>query len=197
MSSQIEQIRAKIDQRRKAEIDKNGNAKDLFCAVRLWAYADLLGILDTIPEHPVPADLEAEIDREIQKLRTAPCYDELRNFARHFVEWGANTQNDRDMKTGIELIAAERNRQIEEKGWTAEHDDSHKKEELAMAAVAFALPDSIYGLKRTFWPFGNPCLAHFNGYTQNKQERIRELAKAGALIAAEIDRLHREIEKEK
>lgn len=89
MSNQIEQIRAVIDQRRKAQLDKNGNAKDLFCAVRLWAYADLLGILDTIPEHPVPADLEAEIYREIQKLRTSPCYDELRNFARHFAEWGA------------------------------------------------------------------------------------------------------------
>ena len=98
MSNQIEQIRAVVDQRRKAQLDKNGNAKDLFCAVRLWAYADLLGILDTIPEHPVPTDLEAEINREIQKLRTAPCYDELRNFARHFHAAGMLAERERLMK---------------------------------------------------------------------------------------------------
>lgn len=45
-----DQIRAEIERRRKAQLDINGNAKDLFCAVRLWAYADLLGILDTLPE---------------------------------------------------------------------------------------------------------------------------------------------------
>lgn len=37
---------------------------------------------------PDEDSLEAEIDREIQKLHTAPCYDELRNFAYHFVEYG-------------------------------------------------------------------------------------------------------------
>ena len=35
------------------------------------------------------AGLEEEIYREIQKLHTAPCYDELRNFALHFAECGA------------------------------------------------------------------------------------------------------------
>lgn len=102
MSKQIEQIRAVIDQRRKAQLDKNGNAKDLFCAVRLWAYADLLGILDTIPEHPVTADLEAEINREIQKLRTAPCYDELRNFALHFHAAGMLAERERLMEEAID-----------------------------------------------------------------------------------------------
>ena len=38
------------------------------------------------------------------------------------------------MKTGIELIAEERKRQIEEEGWTAEHDDQQTDGEIAEAA---------------------------------------------------------------
>jgi hypothetical protein len=42
--------------------------------------------------------------------------------------------------TEIELIAAERKRQIEEEGWTAEHDEQWKKGELAKAAMCYAMP---------------------------------------------------------
>lgn len=56
------------------------------------------GAMPAPKEQPV-SDLEAEIDREIQKLHTAPCYDELRNFACHFAEWG--------VKRFREQIAAE------------------------------------------------------------------------------------------
>ena len=35
------------------------------------------------------------------------------------------------MKTGIELIAEERQRQIEVEGWTADHDKWHTDESLA------------------------------------------------------------------
>ena len=34
-------------------------------------------------------DLDAEIDRKVQELHTAPCYNELAAFARHFVAVGA------------------------------------------------------------------------------------------------------------
>lgn len=37
-----------------------------------------------------PAELEAEIDKEVKKLHTAPCYDELAAFARHFFSLGAS-----------------------------------------------------------------------------------------------------------
>ena len=40
------------------------------------------------------------------------------------------------MKTGIELIAEERKRQIEKEGWPREHDSKHFHGELAMAASA-------------------------------------------------------------
>src|SRR5690242_14227731 len=40
---------------------------------------------------------------------------------------------------GVELIRVERIRQIEEEGWTAEHDENHQEGELARAAAAYAL----------------------------------------------------------
>ncbi len=42
------------------------------------------------------------------------------------------------MKTGIELIAEEREWQISAMGWTADHDDTHTEEEMVSAAVAYA-----------------------------------------------------------
>jgi len=98
--------------------------------------------------------------------------------------------------TGVGLIAAERQRQIEKEGWDAEHDDDHDGEQLAFAAVCYALPKRSmslnYGLAEIgveitdlFWPWDEEW------WKPTPKNRIRELEKAGALIAAEIDRLLR------
>lgn len=94
------------------------------------------------------------------------------------------------MNTGIELIAAERTRQVNDEGWSSEHDDGHRHEELASAAAYYALPteernelERIIPVDLWPWDLSQPKL------TPN--DRIRELTKAGALIAAEIDRLMR------
>lgn len=101
--------------------------------------------------------------------------------------------------TGIDRIAAERQRQIEVEGWTPEHDQHHVRGDLARAAVVYAMPPEwraendianvLYGrVTRSgvqhegVWPKG------WN-YKPTHDDRIRELVKAGALIAAEIDRL--------
>lgn len=118
---------------------------------------------------------------------------------------------------GIERIVAERQRQIEEEGWTAEHDDTHTSEQLAMAAACYAAPEKIY-VRLEFaggvdfhdpWPWagiwdkragcGDTRKGEKNEganfppdpgeYLDN--ERLDLLTKAGALIAAEIDRLTR------
>lgn len=97
-------------------------------------------------------------------------------------------------KTGIELIAEERQRQIEKEGWTSEHDSQFVCGELTDAAVMYAmrgywkdrLPTEYVGTQETpgfIWPFGTEW------WKPTPQDRIRELQKAGALIAAEIDRL--------
>jgi hypothetical protein len=98
---------------------------------------------------------------------------------------------------GIERIAAERKRQIEEEGWTAEHDDAFAMDQLARAATCYAMPGFFAkkllndGLGRwvslieLFWPWEK------HWWKPTPENRIRELEKAGALIAAEIDRLLR------
>lgn len=88
--------------------------------------------------------------------------------------------------TGVEHIAKERSRQFVEKGRTSEHDDKHTKGELADAAACYALtPRQRDQVEIDFWPWGP------NRWKPSPRKRIRELEKAGALIAAEIDRLNR------
>ena len=93
------------------------------------------------------------------------------------------------MKTGIELIAEERHRQIEKEGWTAEHDAEHFTGALALAAACYATPQKH---RHMYWagnmPFGWPWERAW--WKPTPENRIRELQKAGALIAAEIDRLN-------
>ena len=104
------------------------------------------------------------------------------------------------MKTGIKLIAEERQRQIDVECWTSEHDDQYKKDFLALAAASYALPSysrphnqfvlKLNDFQSSFvvpltWPFDDLW------WKPTPMNRIRELQKAGALIAAEIDRLQR------
>lgn len=93
--------------------------------------------------------------------------------------------------TGSDLIAAERRRQIEAEGWTPEHDAEHTGDDLAYAAVAYATPrvdrDMRYDSQGEIVPHRWPWARKF--WKPVPEDRVRELVKAGALIAAEIDRL--------
>jgi hypothetical protein len=92
----------------------------------------------------------------------------------------------------IELIAAERQRQIDVEGWVEAHDDEHDGGQLAKAAACYALaaggvPHSsgFRGGAFLFWPWD------WRHWKPTPSDRIRELTKAGALIVAEIERLQR------
>ncbi len=99
-------------------------------------------------------------------------------------------------KSGVELIKEERQRQIEVEGWTPEHDDKHTEGSLSDAAAVYAaLPTNIYFHDKQYvdqhrfielWPWDKDWLK------PTPDDRVRELVKAGALIAAEIDRLNRQ-----
>jgi len=80
--------------------------------------------------------------------------------------------------SGIELIAAERKRQIEGEGCTSEHDDQHTDGSLKQAAIAY-----LGGTWPKSWSR--------QGDKRKEHGPIRRLVIAGALIAAEIDRLLR------
>ena len=82
--------------------------------------------------------------------------------------------------TGVELIAAERQRQMDVEGWTPEHDAEHDAGEILDAAICYAVPR--FAVK--YWPWGRQ-------WWKPSDDPIRNLVKAGALIAAEIDRLRR------
>ena len=84
---------------------------------------------------------------------------------------------------GIALIAAERQRQVESEGWTAEHDDEHSDGSLARAGACYAMVRPNMEIP-FYWPW-DPS------WWKPSPDPIRNLAKAGALIAAEIDRLLR------
>lgn len=89
--------------------------------------------------------------------------------------------------TGAERIAQERATH-EAKGYTAADDDRWENSELAKAAVCYAAPAlTDFESLAWLWPWGTrPPTMVFS-----IERRLKQLAKAGALIAAEIDRLER------
>jgi len=90
--------------------------------------------------------------------------------------------------TGAELIAKERERQITEEGWTAEHDNEHPNGNLAIAGACYALATFGYYASEAMnlWPWASEW------WKPTPNDPIRQLIKAGALIAAEIDKLQRQ-----
>jgi hypothetical protein len=94
---------------------------------------------------------------------------------------------------GIERIAEERQRQIEVEGWTSEHDEQHIFGELSGAASCYArtasrqIANEFYEAETTNPPCQEWRWSH--EWWKPSTDPIRNLEKAGALIAAEIDRL--------
>lgn len=82
-------------------------------------------------------------------------------------------------KTGIELIAQERQEQIEKHGYTQDHDTQYTENELVDFATAL-LQNNI-----GYYPWNPTLWVHVK-----RKTRLDQLAIAGALIAAEIDRLN-------
>lgn len=99
-----------------------------------------------------------------------------------------NQKQEVKMKTGIEIIAEERQRHPIEEGFTAKHDEQHFAEELATAGAIYALPEHQRGVKAgetpKMWPWASEW------YKPTPDDRVKELAKAGSLCAAEIDRIN-------
>lgn len=108
-------------------------------------------------------------------------------------------------RDGAGAIGDERRRQMSQENFDAKHDDAHAGGELALAAACYAAPVQLYeklGGESTVvtfrdpWPWAEgwdkrtPFGAKF-GSVKALRMRQRELEKAGALLAAEWDRLER------
>lgn len=92
-------------------------------------------------------------------------------------------------KTGAQLISEERQEQIKKHGWSSSHDQQHIGGELAIVAATLATYhtdaqvvdfSTLYGSGDNAWGLENKL----------KHDTINRLKIAGALIAAEIDRLN-------
>jgi len=94
--------------------------------------------------------------------------------------------------SGIELIAYERLRQVEAEGYSTKHDDAHVDGALLSAAMCYAGIEWLIAggapVTRSETPMNWPWSADAWKPTNDP---VRNLVKAGALLAAEIDRLLR------
>lgn len=87
--------------------------------------------------------------------------------------------------SGFELIAIERKRQVEELGYDYSNDELYSNNELAQAGIYYALRhddrEELDALMSGNWPWDQKY------WKPTPKDRVRELVKAGALIAAQID----------
>ena len=106
-------------------------------------------------------------------------------------------------KNGIQLIAEERQRQIDVKGYNQQHYSQHRVSELIYAAIAY-VESAKFGvncaemgntnedeiMKRKVG-IGIYYQIHYPfGWDFKPSTNVRDLVKAGALIAAAIDRIN-------
>ena len=106
-------------------------------------------------------------------------------------DWPDHTPADRQATldlSGAQLIMNERNRQISAEGYTLEHDDAHDNHALMHAAGAY-LDATLF--PKMFAKFPPPCWPWEREDWKITDDPVRNLTKAGALIAAEIDRIKR------
>ena len=99
---------------------------------------------------------------------------------------------------GLDLITEERIRQIVEEGRSLDHDQQHESSQLLYAAICYASPEPIF-VKRNIVSQKKGCIGtSFQDpwpydFADKREEhsRIKQLQIAGALIAAELDRINK------
>lgn len=91
--------------------------------------------------------------------------------------------------TPLDMIKAERKRQIEVEGYTAQHDDQHSDGGMLTAANFYYL--HALGRPLTYRPDGAPLGWPWGRSCWKPKNPERDLVRAGALCMAELDRLRR------
>lgn len=100
---------------------------------------------------------------------------------------------ERDGCKAARDLLAERARQVQEEGWTPEHDDEHSCGEMAEAAACYAASARVpTSTKRRQCPGYWPWAAKW----WKPSDQRRDLIKAGALILAELERIDRATRKQ-
>lgn len=180
----------------------NDSHADWALAVGMGKYSIVLGhpnAGERVPSH-LWADAFLEEDGEVAGWITT-VEDRINNpaeFDVHLQQGVAKILSPTLASTseGARRIAAERLRQIEIEGWEPSRDLEYTRGQLAWAATCYAAPSPIFAETRGVghvrfsdpWPWA-PAWDKRPEPGAPIDERIRALEKAGALVAAEIDRL--------
>lgn len=144
----------------------------------------------------VLANLRRRIERAGEEGRPRPIFDgiDLLQNAINRLDTIRARGNTARAETGEGLskaaadVIAERRRQVEVEGWTADHDDGHDAFQMASAAMTYvhaaAWPnDQDRGFMR-YWPWDRK-------WWKPLKNARRKLVIAASLIIAEIDRIDR------
>lgn len=111
---------------------------------------------------------EKQGEQKLTELRTCQCNVD-----------GILTETE-----GIRRIAKERNRQIEEEGYDEEHDSCLSVDSFIACAISYAMRELHKQEAEKWWTWDR-------NYFKPK-DRLRNLERAGALIAAAIDKMIKE-----
>lgn len=101
--------------------------------------------------------------------------------------------------TGVESIGLERERQVEVEGWSSDHDDEHETDMALLLAAACYVEAAEFSegcenaglFDGRVFPYVPPRWPWQEWGWKPTADARRNLVKAGALLAAEIDRLDR------
>lgn len=98
-----------------------------------------------------------------------------------------------DQSAAIADVLAERRRQVEMEGWTAEHDDEHDMGELALASASYAINGAEWehGTSTSAMRLMPPDVWPWDDSWWKPQSQRRDLVRAAALLIAEIERIDR------
>lgn len=173
---------------------------DLTVVLGVGEYADEgeSAALVTIEVYSHPVDPDADpadyVEQAVAAVRGA-----LAGSDPHGLISMRDARAERDLAAlppaGATLIAIDRQRQYTAEGYIGPRDDEYVHGEIGCAAVAYLLAGlepaagapylDINETARSWWPW------HPEYFKPDPADRVRTLVKAGALIAAEIDRLNR------
>jgi hypothetical protein len=106
---------------------------------------------------------------------------------------GVAPVGSKKLLSGAGMIATERLRQKTQEGYSDEHDDEHEFGEIVEAAICYAdhaAKRSFLGAKE-YRDYESPDEWPWEWSFWKPKTPIKDLVRAGALIAAEIDRLKR------
>ncbi len=137
----------------------------------------------------------------LQRAMTAACqageYTELPNrlYDALIAGWEALQEAQpphTNLGPGVSAIATERQRQVNDNGMTPEHDLRYRRGELAWAALAYvqlAAMDLEGGGREHIATAGPPNCWPWDRLWWKPVDTRRDLVRAGALIAAQLDAL--------